>query len=132
MKFDEKDLKEKGFIFKNGTWQKPRSTPVDKLETRKHTKQTRALDKGGKKKQGSSRSRSKGNRRKRPPEIIITMTAHLPRYFDSDNLDIALKPVRDALAKWIGVDDGDYIIMWEHDQTLTRGEPGICVVVRRV
>ena len=59
------------------------------------------------------------------------MTAYMPKYFDTDNLGIALKPVRDALAEWIGVDDGDYRVSWEHDQTLTRGTPGVCVVIQR-
>lgn len=58
------------------------------------------------------------------------MTAHLPRYFDDDNLAGALKPVRDELAEWLEVDDGDRRVLWECDQTLTHGTPGVCVVIR--
>jgi len=58
------------------------------------------------------------------------MTAHLPRYFDDDNLAGALKPVRDELSEWLEVDDGDRRILWEVDQTLTRGTPGVCVAIQ--
>lgn len=37
---------------------------------------------------------------------------------DSDNLARAFKGVRDWLAKWLGVDDGDPSVKWECDQDL--------------
>lgn len=130
MTFDEQDLKKKGFFFENGAWRKSNSS-LDRLETRKHSKQTGAQASGSKAKQSRTQSRKKGHRRKRPPEIIVTMTAHISRYLDGDNLTNALKPIQDALALWVGVDDGEYVIAWECDQTLTRGDPGVCVVIRR-
>jgi hypothetical protein len=63
--------------------------------------------------------------------MIVTLTCHVPRYFDSDNATIATKAIRDEIADWLGVDDGDRRVLWEVDQTLTRGVPGVCVAIRR-
>jgi hypothetical protein len=63
--------------------------------------------------------------------MIVTLTCHVPRYFDSDNATISTKAIRDEIADWLGVDDGDRRVLWEVDQTLTRGEPGVCVAIRR-
>lgn len=138
MTFNEQALQQKGFVLQNGTWQKPAKHPVDRLEAGKHPKQKGTLDgeveaprkrtTSGKK--GSPRRKAATGRRKQPHKLIVTMTAHLSRYFDDDNLAGALKPVRDELAEWMGIDDGDRRILWECDQTLTRGKPGVCVVVR--
>lgn len=62
--------------------------------------------------------------------MIVTMTCHVPEYFDDDNATISTKSIRDELADWLGVDDGDRRILWEVDQTLTRGTPGVCVAIR--
>lgn len=62
--------------------------------------------------------------------MIVTLTCHVPRYFDSDNATIATKAIRDEIADWLGVDDGDRRVLWEVDQTLTRGRPGVCVAIR--
>lgn len=132
VKFDEQILKEKGYTQdKQGNWTKPNAF-LGKLEAGKHGKPARTLDNNKQKKPGSTRGRTKGSRRKRPPEIIVTMTAHLPRYMDDDNLGNALKPVQDALALWLSVDDRDWIVAWECDQTLTRGFEGVCVAVQKI
>jgi len=131
LRFDESQLAGKGFE-KNpdGSWSKPSTPALDRLAARKHPEQKRTLERKKSKKPKSPKGGGKRDRRKRPAEVIVTMTAHLPRYFDDDNLAGALKPLRDALADWIGVDDGDRRVMWECDQTLTRGAPGVCVVIR--
>lgn len=130
-RFDENTLSKKGFVrADDGTWHKPKTPHLDRLATREHSQQKRALEQKTPTTRKSPARRKKGNRRKRPAELIVTMTAHMPRYFDDDNLAGALKPVRDELAEWLGVDDGDRRVMWECDQTLTRGRPGVCVVIR--
>ena len=138
MTFNEQDLKAKGFVLKNGTWQKPSLNPMDRLETRKHPKQKGTLDKEGKtsrscktgSKKGSPKRKAPSVGRKQPYKLVVTMTAYLPRYFDDDNLVGALKPIRDEIAEWMGLDDRDRRVLWECDQTLTRGNPGVCVVIR--
>ena len=57
----------------------------------------------------------------------ITMTAHLHRDMDDDNLANALKPLRDAIADWLGVDDGDKSLRWECGQVRTFSDEGVSV-----
>jgi hypothetical protein len=59
----------------------------------------------------------------RPPvPCAVTMTHVGPR-MDDDNLARAFKSVRDYLAGWIGVDDGDDRVRWLYDQK--PGKPGV-------
>lgn len=46
----------------------------------------------------------------------ITLTRIAPRKFDSDNCAAGFKGVRDAIAEWLGVDDGDERITWLYAQ----------------
>lgn len=46
----------------------------------------------------------------------VTFTRHSCKVLDSDNLAGALKHVRDALAREIGIDDGDERIRYEYKQ----------------
>ena len=41
------------------------------------------------------------------PPVRVTMTRYGTRRLDDDNLDAAFKVVRDTVAEWLGVDDGD-------------------------
>jgi hypothetical protein len=63
--------------------------------------------------------------------IIVTMVAHRHRILDDDNLVGSLKPLRDAIAQWLGVDDGDPRLTWESHQIRTTGAEGVCVKVER-
>jgi len=54
-------------------------------------------------------------RGKRPPAppVVVTMTRLAPSSgLDSDNLQGALKAVRDELAMWLGLDDADPRVTW--------------------
>ncbi len=53
----------------------------------------------------------------------ITLTRLAPRILDCDNLRGALKAVRDGIADWLGVDDGDPRLTWEYGQEKRVGEP---------
>ena len=57
------------------------------------------------------------------PELpaVITITRVAPRALDSDNLAISAKSVRDGIADWLGVDDGDKRLTWRYEQR--RGRP---------
>jgi endonuclease III len=43
--------------------------------------------------------------------VALPVDVHIervgPRKLDSDNLEISAKHVRDEIAKWLGIDDGD-------------------------
>ena len=60
-----------------------------------------------------------------PPVVCerwtILLTRIAPRRLDSDNLQSALKHVRDAVATWLGIDDGSDRLTWEYSQE--RGVP---------
>lgn len=58
------------------------------------------------------------------PELpaVVMLTRVGPRPLDSDNLAFAFKSVRDAIAAWVGVDDGPGSgLTWVYDQR--RGRP---------
>src|SRR5690606_5472183 len=59
----------------------------------------------------------------RPPSApcAVTLTRIAPRPFDSDNLARAFKAVRDQIANWLGIDDGDRRVQWHYRQE--RGAP---------
>jgi len=46
------------------------------------------------------------------PPLVVTLTRVAPRKLDTDNLAGALKSVRDGVADWIGIDDGDSRVEW--------------------
>lgn len=50
------------------------------------------------------------------PPLTITLTRIAPRDLDSDNLASGFKAVRDGVADWLGVDDGDKRLTWLYGQ----------------
>lgn len=59
--------------------------------------------------------------------VEITWT-HVGRTMDSDNLAGAFKGLRDALAQWFGIDDGDPRLTWLYAQR--PGPAGVELTVR--
>lgn len=57
------------------------------------------------------------------PPLTIMLTRIAPRDLDSDNLAGGFKAVRDGVADWLGVDDGDKRLTWLYGQR--RGSPGV-------
>jgi len=47
---------------------------------------------------------------------VVTLTRIAPRRLDGDNLQRALKAVRDGVADALGVDDGDARLEWRYEQ----------------
>ncbi len=62
-----------------------------------------------------------------PCEVRVIRVA--PRALDDDNLARACKAVRDAVARWLGVDDGDALVSWRVGQARGRSY-GVRVLVR--
>jgi len=81
-----------------------------------------------------------GARRAPPLPLAVTIVRVAPHALDTDNLQGSGKHVRDALAKWIGVDDRDPRVVWhvgaEKGAYATRivvrhvGPATVCAVVR--
>jgi len=51
-----------------------------------------------------------------PPPYVITITRIGPRKLDSDNLQGSAKAIRDGVADWLGIDDGDDCLTWDYKQ----------------
>lgn len=120
------DLKAKGF-FQNGdgSWSKPgAAVSVRAVETHSPEQiKTRPLD-GGKAKLGRS---------KRGVEICVRLVALRRRLLDShDNARYACKPLVDAIAETLGIDDADPRVKWEYGQVETRGVEGVVVTIETV
>lgn len=79
-----------------------------------------------------SREPTQPRRSRRLPkgaDVTVTLCAYLWRRLDPDNLGHALKPVQDATASWLGIDDGDPRCRWEYGQVETRGAQGVAVKI---
>jgi predicted Fe-S protein YdhL (DUF1289 family) len=51
-----------------------------------------------------------------PPPVVVTLTRLGGRRMDPDNLAGACKHVQDAIAKWLGLDDGSPLVLWRYAQ----------------
>jgi hypothetical protein len=46
------------------------------------------------------------------PPVVVTITRCSPGTLDDDNATASAKAVRDEVARWLGVDDGDPRVTW--------------------
>lgn len=58
---------------------------------------------------------------------VVSFVALLRKSFDDDNLIASIKPLRDAIAASIGIDDGDKRIKFQYQQLQTKGREGVLV-----
>jgi len=65
------------------------------------------------------------------PRVRVTLLAFRRRLQDSDNSIASMKPLRDEIAHWLGLDDADTRIAWEYGQQATRGSEGVAVRIER-
>lgn len=63
---------------------------------------------------------------------IITIVSYRHKQLDDDNIITGAKPLRDAIATSLGVDDADPRIRWEVRQVITNGQPGTDVIISSV
>jgi hypothetical protein len=82
---------------------------------------TQALERGSPKRQKSG-----------AVVVRVSLVAHRLRLLDDDNNVGSLKPLRDAVAKTIGIDDGDARIAFECAQVETKGQEGVTVKIETV
>ncbi len=74
-----------------------------------------------------------GRSRRRPPRegAIVILTRLAPRRLDGDNLQAALKAVRDGVADALGINDGDARVTWRYGQERAR-QYGVRVTVEAI
>lgn len=118
---NESYLIQKGFIRQpDGSWSKP-SPAIRSMAPRQPEQiKVRPLDQGVQKRQT----------RKGSVAIIVTLITCRRRECDDDGNVAALKPLRDAIAEGLGLDDGDKRIRWEYGQIETRGKCGVIVNIQ--
>lgn len=62
-------------------------------------------------------------------EIRVSIVALRKRLCDVDGNIGSFKPVQDAIASSLGIDDGDPRIQWEYGQIQTNGQEGLLVKI---
>lgn len=61
--------------------------------------------------------------------ISVTITSYRSRRIDNDNLIAGAKPLRDSIARSLGLDDGDERITWEYRSIVTTGATGTHILI---
>lgn len=87
-----------------------------------------ALESALPKRQAGARGGRRGDRR--PAVTIVSFRRRL--ISDQDNLVAGAKALRDAIARWLNVDDADRVVRWEYGQVQTAGEEGTVVRIEIV
>jgi len=64
--------------------------------------------------------------------ILVSIIALRRRLLDEDSAIFALKPLRDAIAASLGIDDADARIAWQYGQQTTKGEQGVIVRIEQI
>lgn len=64
--------------------------------------------------------------------IVVTITSHRRAELDDDNLIAGIKPLRDAIARSLALDDRDKRLRFEYRQIQTSGVTGTHVVITRL
>lgn len=62
--------------------------------------------------------------------IEVGLIAATHRRLDSDNLAAGFKPLRDAIARYLGTDDNDDAVEWQYGQVRCSGDEGTIVTIR--
>ena len=75
---------------------------------------------------------AKQQRRRCRVVLCVHLLSLRRRIIDDDNLVAGHKGLRDAIARSLGLDDGDPRIRWEYSQGETRGEQGTIVRIERL
>lgn len=64
------------------------------------------------------------------PVLLITLTRVGPRAMDDDNVQGAMKGIRDEVAKQLRIDDGSPLIRWQYEQA--KGEYAVHVRIESI
>ena len=62
----------------------------------------------------------------------VTLISFRKRELDDDNLIGGFKPLRDAIARWLGLDDNQRVIDWQYGQVETKGRAGTAVNIEKI
>jgi hypothetical protein len=82
--------------------------------------------------QALARFTEEQQRRAQSLGVCISIITLRRRLLDSDNLVGSCKPLRDAIARSIGLDDGDKRLRWQYEQFETKGRQGTIVRIELI
>lgn len=104
----------------DGSWYKPKRNDLGGLgQPQREPDTVQALD-------SSHAPRKTG---KSSVGICVEIISFRKRLLDDDNLSSGCKPLRDAIAKSLGLDDGDPLLRWDYQQVRTTGQTGTLVKI---
>lgn len=66
------------------------------------------------------------------PVLRVALIGLCSRELDDDNFANACKPLRDAIAEWLGMNDSRKNIRWTYGQCQTGGEEGVIVRIETI
>lgn len=61
--------------------------------------------------------------------VVVSLIACVRKEHDFDNICGGCKPIVDAIAETLGIDDGDKRIKFEYGQICTKGQTGVMVKI---
>lgn len=73
--------------------------------------------------------RADGAQAQGPRRVVVSIVSFRRIRLDDDNLVGGCKALRDAIAKSLGLDDGDKRIWWEYSQHIGDGQRGTLVKI---
>jgi len=76
----------------------------------------------------AKRTRPGPNTSEAEPIVQVCILCIRQKRLDDDNLANGCKSLRDAIAAWIGIDDGDLRIAWEYRQIISKPVGTIVIV----
>lgn len=62
----------------------------------------------------------------------IAIISFRRRRLDDDNFSGGAKALRDAVARWLEIDDGDSRLAWEYHQVIGNGTEQTCVKIDKL
>lgn len=80
------------------------------------------------------KTQSKSSVGKSTEQILrVTIVVCRNKNTDSDGAEqLPTKWLRDSIAKSFGLDDSDKVISWQYSNLLTRGRPGVIVMIEKL
>lgn len=146
MSFTRKQLEDLGYVERNGEWIKRTDTRrVGAVVSGVGEQPPRPLERTASAKQGGEgsvvdgvkgsvrkplvRVRSYADSRAFNSIVTVTLVCIRPKFIDPDNLGNGFKALQDAVADWLGVDDGDPRIEWIYRQQVGPKPHGTIVMI---
>ena len=117
----------KGYVRQpDGSYSHPSRVGITRMDPGQRTESAGPLEQAPRTREGcASRMGKLGRGPRADSVVVITMLSFRRRLLDDDNLAAGFKPLRDAIADTLGIDDGDPRVKWEPRQIESNREETI-------